>query len=250
MAYIELPFSLPCHLSFTSHIRGTGSHATGNAIDISPLIQGVDERTKTAIYLKAYLILWSHLSQNRLRINIAKNNRHFHFEIKPDVWEFGYEQYEARTRTVMVGATPKQEVYEVSLSEPVNYDATKPGANLRFAAMLSAIEKLWVGYFPGLGGTVESFLQLIKQVTLDDYSPARIYYDEKKISRETAERFASQFKSDVLWLPSSNYNPWKPQDIIDGSNSITGFFSSIKWLAIAGGAFYLISRLPSDKTDR
>ena len=250
MAYIELPFSLPCHLSFTSHIRGTGSHATGNAIDISPLIQGVDERTKTAIYLKAYLILWSHLSQNRLRINIAKNNRHFHFEINPDIWEFGFEQYEARTKTVMDGATPKLVTEEVALSNPVNYDATKPGANLRFQGMLKAIEVLWIGYFPGLGDTWQAFLQIVKSMTLDDYNPARIYYDENKISHDTAKRFTDQFKSDILWFPSNIYNPWKPQDIIDGSNSIAGFFSSVKWLAIAGGAIYLISRLPSDKTDR
>lgn len=248
MAYIELPFSLPCHLSFTSHIRGSGSHATGDAIDIAPLVQNVDEKTKTAIYLKAYLILWAHLSQNRLRINIAKNNRHFHFEIKPDVWEFGFEQYEARTRTVMVGATPKQEIYEVSLSDPVNYDATKPGANLRFAAMLSAIEKLWIGYFPGLGGTVESFLQLIKQVTLEDYSPAKIYYDEKKISREIAERFAGQFKKDILWMPSSQYNPWKPQDEIDKVDEIKDFLKFAKFAIIGIGAVYFIDRF--DKLGR
>ena len=250
MAYIELPFSLPCHLSFTSHIRSTGSHATGEAIDIAPLVQGVDEKTKTAIYLKAYLILWSRLSQNRLRINIAKNNRHFHFEINPNIWEFGYEQYEARTRTEMVSGKPVKKIYEVSLSEPVNYDATKVGANLKFAGMLQAIEQLWIGYFPSLGGTIEYFLQTVKAINLPEYSPARIYYDESKIPTETAKRFAGQFSSELQWLPTSGYNPWKPQDMHDSLGSIKDLFSSLKWLAIAGGALYLINRLPSDKNDK
>ena len=248
MAYIELPFSLPCNLVFTSHLRGAGSHATGDAIDIAPLIQGVDESTKTAIYLKTYLILWAHLSKNRLRINIAKNNRHFHFEINPDLWEFGYEQYEARTTTVMDGATPKIKTCEVSLSDPVNYDATKPGANLRFQAMLSAIEKLWLGYFSGFGDTLQSFIQVVKGMTLDDYNPAKIYYDEKKISHDTAKRFADQFSSDILWFPSNIYNPWKPQDIIDAQSSVGSFFSSVKWLAIAAGAFYIIQKF--DKNEK
>jgi len=248
MAYIELPFSLPCHLSFTSHIRKSGSHATGDAIDISPLVQGVDEKTKTAIYLKAYLILWAHLTRNRIRINIAKNNRHFHFELNPNIWEFGFEQYEAREKTVMVGATPKKIVYEVALSEPVNYDATKPGANLRFQAMLSAIEKLWIGYLPGIGGTIQDLLQFFKTVTLESYEPARIYYDESKISAETANRFASEFASTIQWFPSNAYNPWKPQDIIDAEKSFFGYFNGLKWLAIAGAAFYIIQKF--DKSDK
>lgn len=248
MAYIELPFALPCHLSFTSHIRETGSHATGDAIDIAPLVQGVDEKTKTAIYLKAYLILWAHLTRNRLRINIAKNNRHFHFELNPNIWEFGFEQYEAREKTIMAGATPKKIVYEVALSEPVNYDATKLGANLRFQGMLSAIEKLWIGYFPGIGGTIQDLLQFFKTVTLESYEPARIYYDERKISKETANRFAGEFASSIQWLPSNAYNPWKPQDIIDAEKSFFGYFNGIKWLAIAGAAFYIIRKL--DKSDK
>lgn len=243
MACIELPFALPCHLSFTSHIRPTGSHAGGNAVDISPLIHGVDERTKTAIYLKSYLILWAHLTRNRFRINIAKNNRHFHFEINPEVWEFGFEQYEAREKTVMDGATPKKVVYEVALSDPVNYDARKVGANLKFQSMLSVIEKLWIGYFPSIGGTVQALVQLFTEITLEEYSPAKIYYDESIISTENAKRFADEFSKDIQWFPSNPYNPWKPQDVHDKIDEYKSYLEFAKNAAIAFFAVYLIDRI-------
>jgi hypothetical protein len=93
MERIKIPFNLPCHLKVTSFRRATGSHSTGNTIDLVIFPEGDTYPKQVAEYIRTYTELFGHLRYGVLRINAERSNWHYHLEANRDKYESGEEHF-------------------------------------------------------------------------------------------------------------------------------------------------------------
>ena len=96
---IEFPDDWPDFV-VTSHKRPTGSHALGNAIDITPIWPADDMGPGSKFwyyYFHTFFVLWAAQSKGITRLAVPPTCPHYHIVLKPSVNVVGLEWMERIT---------------------------------------------------------------------------------------------------------------------------------------------------------
>lgn len=235
MKNFALPFELPCNLLVTQHLGTSPAHKTGNAIDLQPLISGVDKRTAVAIYLKTYVLLVSHMKRGLIRINNSDDCWHYHYYLDDrGTWAFGSEQYSYQTTTTMIngkpvkssGCKPSGTIYESSLKDVL--------ATTKLAVMVKNVQTFLLRKesLTGPGSLTDSAVQSYIELSLPMQSPTLVFFDETKFNESDVSRLLSNFSATGLFLPSLIWAPVSPGEIDDTKDILF-------WLSVAAGAYFL-----------
>lgn len=208
MDRIELSFNLPCHLKVTSYRRGSGSHANGNTIDLTPFVEGDTREKQAAEYVATYSYLFGHLKYGVLRINSEKTNWHYHLESVRGKYESGAEHYvydRLNKRYIQTAPTLK-------------IDNSKYGAFLKMSKMMDdVILKIFdANDFTSLF-SVSYWKEFVAALQINLKTKTYIYFDpeakdDSKISKRDLEYVLSCFSEDYTQTASTMILPGSPEE--------------------------------------
>lgn len=224
---IELPFPLAANLSVTQLYGSSPSHKTGNAIDLAPLISGVDLPTSIAYYLQTYTQLFARIKSGYIRINRSKSCWHYHYYAGAKLYGFGYEQYRGDGKGNCIQFGPSKE-----------FDARAPGASAKFSLMMKQIEMYLTPPVieTPLSAMINAAGSAVQNMQLPQQSPAYVYYDPNFTSEADVLRMLGNFSTEIVFNPSSIWTPISPQD---AENATQGLKEMLLW-GLAGLAGLLI----------
>lgn len=208
MERIELAFNLPCHLKVTSYRRGSGSHANGNTIDLTPFVEGDTREKQLAEYVSTYAHLFGHLKYGVLRINSEKSNWHYHLESARGKYESGAEHYIYDALTKKYKAT----------APILKIDQSKYGAFIKYSAMLDnvVLSVLGLNDFTSLF-SISYWKEFVAALSIKHKSQTYIYFDpqakdDSRISANELENILQCFSGEYVQTASSMITPGSPED--------------------------------------
>lgn len=208
MERIELAFNLPCHLKVTSYRRSTGSHATGNTIDLTPFVEGETKEAQIAEYVATYSQLFGHLKYGVLRINSEKSNWHYHLESVRGKYESGAEHY-------IYDSLNKKYVATAPI---LRIDNSKYGALAKYSAMLDnvVLSILGLNDFTSIF-SISYWKEFVAYLKTQNKEKTYIYFEpdaknDAKISRAELLNVLQCFSGNYVQTVAAAIAPGSPEE--------------------------------------